>query len=372
MPCKYLQGTFARYNFGMETKFVPLLALAVCGALPCVAQETSQQPIAKTAATTQAATQYLPTPPAERQVGIAYGLWHQSKNWGNNSWGTPALGTYASDDRSIIRRHAAMLQNAGVDFVMLDWSNNIGYTFEPTKKRPDFDMIEGAAFTVFDEFARLRAAGQKTPNISVMAGVTGAPAAADDGRLQRKADQIWNQFVANPVYRPLVEMYQGKPLLVVYVNTPSPFQNGVPKWNDPRFAIRWMTGYITEQGNLRNGAISKYGYWSWEDRGPQTFPVVDGHPEAMVITAATRSQGEPGYKYYIPAAGRKNGATFRQSWARAREIGPKFAMVVSWNEWHKGEQPTPEISKDVEPSKEFGTLYLDILKDEIAQFKAGK
>ena len=316
---------------------------------------------------------YTPTPPAERKVGIAYGLWHQNKDWGTNSWGTPALGTYASDNRAVIRKHAAQIADAGVDFILLDWSNDIGYTYDPAKKRPDFDMIEGAAFVVFDEFAKLRDSGKKTPNIAFLAGVTGAPAAADDGRLQKKADQIWNQFVANPAYRPLAQMYDGKPLLVVYVNTPSPFQNGTPKWNDSRFTVRWMTGYITQQSALRGpDLISKYGYWSWEDRGPQTFPVVNGHPEAMVITAATRPQGKPGDKYYVPAAGRENGATFKKAWARAREIGPTFALVVSWNEWHKGEQPTPEISKDVEPSKEFGDLYLNILKDETAKFKVGK
>ena len=37
-----------------------------------------------------------------------------------------------------------------------------------------------------------------------------------------------------------------------------------------------------------------------------------------------------------------------------------------------GEQPSKEVSKDIEPSKAFGHLYLDILKEEIAKFKAGK
>lgn len=314
---------------------------------------------------------YPPVPPSERMVGIAYSTWHQDAHWGN-AWGTPSLGYYASDDRAVIRQHAAWLADAGVDFVLMDWSNNIGYVYDPTKKRPDFDMIEGATFAVFQEFGRLRAEGKPTPAIALMAGVTGAPEAATDGRLQRKADQIWNQFAANPLYRPLLQTSLGKPLLVVYVNTPSPFQSGVPAWNDPRFTVRWMTGYITEQSNLRTpDLVSKYGYWSWEDRGPQTYPVHGGRPEAMVVLAATRPQGKPGDKYYIPAAPRDHGATFRREWARADQIGPKFALVVSWNEWSRGEQPSPEVSKDIEPSKEFGRLYLDLLKQQIAIFKGG-
>jgi hypothetical protein len=100
--------------------------------------------------------------------------------------------------------------------------------------------------------------------------------------------------------------------------------------------------------------------------------VHDGRPEAVVVNAATRPQGQPGDEYYIPAAGRRGGETFRERWRRAREIGPKFALVVSWNEWVGGEQPSAEVSKDLEPSEEFGTFYLDLLKEEIAKFKGLK
>ena len=56
--------------------------------------------------------------------------------------------------------------------------------------------------------------------------------------------------------------------------------------------------------------------------------------------------------------------------ARAREIGTRFAMVVSWNEWTTGEQPSVEVSKDIEPSVEHGDKYLKILKEEIRRFKS--
>ena len=315
------------------------------------------------------ASPYPPVPPGQRQVGIAYSTWHVARQW-RDVWGTPSVGFYKSDDRRVIDQHARWLAEAGVDFIWIDWSNNVNYTRDPAKPNPTFDMIEGATATLFDEFAKLRAAGVRTPRISIFAGVTLAPSAAEDGRLQRKVDQIYRQYVANTRYRPLLEDYLGKPLLVVYVNTPSPWQAGVPRWTDGRFTVRWMTGYVSEQHALRtDDRLSRYGYWSWEDRGPQTYPVFGGRPEAMVVTAATRPDlGVPG----IPAAGRENGATFEREWARARAVGPRFAMVVSWNEWSKGEQPSAEVSKDLEPSKEFGTRYLDLLGREVALFKAGR
>ena len=62
-------------------------------------------------------------------------------------------------------------------------------------------------------------------------------------------------------------------------------------------------------------------------------------------------------------------ATLREQFARARAVGPRFAMVVSWNEWTTGEQPSIEVSKDLEPSLTLGDRYLKLLKEEIRRFK---
>jgi hypothetical protein len=303
-----------------------------------------------------------PTPPGERRAGIAYTTWHWNNPW-TKVWGTPELGFYLSSDRAVIRRHAAWLAEAGVDFILIDWSNDLNYHAGETKKRPDYDMIEGATRAIFEEYANL----EHRPRISIMLGCPDEPAATQNGKLKRKADEVYEQYVANPRFRPLIEDHLGKPLLVVYVNTPSPWQDRVPDWKDPRFTVRFMTGFITQQHNLLGpGRVSKYGYWSWEDRGQQTYPIVNGHPEAMVVTACWRDDPE------CRAPGRLSGKTFREQWSRARQIGPKFALAGTWNEWVVNEQPSAEISKDIEPSKEHGRIYLDILKDEIRLFKAGK
>ena len=323
----------------------------------------------------------VPHPPEERLVGIAYQTWFPPINW-NYVWGTPELGHYRSEDREVIRKHAEWLYDAGVDFIWIDWSNNVDHNPELPRgepvlddngerylaNRPDILAIETATEIVFEEYTKL----ERRPKIAIFAGAQPA-ASADDGRLQKKADQIYDTFIANPEYRELYVDYLGKPLLVVYVGTPSPWQSGTADWDDPRFTVRWMTGYVTEQSNLRTEDLfSKFGYWSWEDRGPQTYTVHDGKPESMVVVASWRKQAEPGEANYIPARGRLGGATFREQWARAREFGPKFAMVVSWNEWTLGEAVDAEISKDIEPSLEHGHFYLELLKEEIRRFKSSE
>ena len=317
----------------------------------------------------QGASSYPPVPPSEREVGIAYGLWADRDLW-SSTWDKPQIGEYDSRDRRVIRKHAEWLSDAGVDFVWLDWSNNV--TYDPCKlwTGGKQDVIEDATAILFDEYRKMSEAGLPHPRISIFIGVTGAPEAAEDGRLQKKADQVWEMYAGNPRYREMMQLHEGKPLLVVYVDTPSPWQNGTPAWDDERFAVRWLTGYVSEQAPLRtDDRVSRYGYWSWEDRGEQTYPVRDGRPESMVICAAVRPQGKPGDTDYIPAKGRRDGATLREQFARARAVGPRFAMVVSWNEWTTGEQPSIEVSKDLEPSLTLGDRYLKLLKEEIRRFK---
>lgn len=311
-----------------------------------------------------------PVPPSEREVGIAYGLWMDRDIW-SSTWDKPMLGEYDSRERRIIRKHAEMLSDAGVDFVWLDWSNNV--TYDPDElwvTGGKQDLIEDATAILFDEYYLMSKKNRKHPKISIFIGVTGAPEAVGDGRLQKKADQVYDMYANNPKYKDMMQLHLGKPLLVVYVDTPSPWQNGTPPWNDDRFTVRWMTGYVTEQMPLRtDDLVSRYGYWSWEDRGRQTYPVVNGQPETMVVCAATREQkGGNGWED-IPAKGRRDGQTFIEQFERARRVGTKFAMIVSWNEWTTGEQPSVEISKDMEPSVTLGDKYLRLMKEEIRKFK---
>jgi hypothetical protein len=301
---------------------------------------------------------------------MAYSPWFPPTVWGGHggcTWGQPTIGWYNSSDTAVIGQHGKWLVEAGVDFIVVDWSNNIDYPGDPA--RNDLRAIEDATRRVFEEFATM----PRRPRIAILMG---SPRAVDytNGRIQAKANQIYDTFIANPVFRNLYQDHEGKPLLLDYVGTPSPFTDGPPPWNDSRFTVRHMTGFVSEQPNLRDGAVSKYGYWSWEDRGAQTYTVSGGRPEAMVVSAAVR--GDPhGWASTNKREGRNNGQTFVNKWNRAIDIGPQIAFVQSFNEWtgcpqRPGEEMSPEYSNDIEPSVELGTRYLDLLREQVTRFKA--
>ncbi len=313
---------------------------------------------------------YQPTPYEERVVGIAYTTWHTaSRSWGSGTWDLPLCGPYVSDDEKVLRYHAELLRDAGVDFVFVDWSNNTNYD-PPTMRdhREDFRMIEEATDKLFDVWKTVEGA----PKICIFLGPghTGQES-VDSGNHQKKADQVWRDYVTNPDRADMYFHYQGKPLLACYGATPTQYtakpQN---KWDDDRYTVRWITGYVGQQSNLYNQKtlVSKL-YWSWEERGAQTFTVLDGKVEAVTISAATRPQGKEGDSGYIPAAGRENGATFKRQFQRACDLGAGIVIIVSWNEWVTGEQPSPEVSKDMEPSQIHGTFYYDLMREQIKKFK---
>ena len=302
-------------------------------------------------------------------VGIAYSLWHFNADWSHPAnprqmpWGTPLVGYYSSDDQGIVRQHAEMMHKAGIDFIYLDWSNDIDTVPDSPAGASDQAFIEDASRKAASTYAAMA----RHPKISIMLGVGKEVDAYTNGKLQRKADQVYTEFAGNAAVANIYQRLDGKPLLIVYADTPTPFAKGLPPWNDERFTVRYMSGFLTEQPDLLGpNRESKYGYWSWEDRGEPTFATHNGRIEAMTVVAAWRPGGA------APDPGRSGGETFLEGWARARALKPRVVLAGTFNEWWMAEQPSPELSKDVEPSVAFGTRYLDIIREQSALLRAGK
>lgn len=310
------------------------------------------------------------TPYDQRVVGIAYSPWHTAgRSWGSSTWDLPLCGPYLSDDEDILRLHAEQLRDAGIDFVFIDWSNNTNY--DPAtmrEQREDFRMIEEATDKMFDVWKTVEGA----PKICIFVGPGHqGPETITNGNHQKKVDQVWRDYVANPERADMYFYYRGKPLLACYGATPTMYgAKPAEKWNDDRFTVRWITGYVGQQGDLFNQkTLQSSRYWSWEERGAQTYTVLDGMVEGITVCASTRQQGKLGDSGYIPAAGRENGATLKKQFQRACDLGAGVVLIVSWNEWTTGEQPSPEISKDMEPSQIHGTFYYDLMREQIKKFK---
>ncbi|MCU1259042.1 MAG: hypothetical protein JWO80_1927 [Bryobacterales bacterium] len=132
---------------------------------------------------------------AERKVGIAYSTWHNSRPWGK-TWGTPTLGQYLSNDPAAIRHHAEWLVSANVDFIYIDWSNDIDTGIPGATGQGRQIYLEETTTALFEQYTRLSA----HPQVAIMIGFPEQPSALSDGRLRRKADQVWETLAHHPKY----------------------------------------------------------------------------------------------------------------------------------------------------------------------------
>jgi hypothetical protein len=240
--------------------------------------------------------------------------------------------------------------------------------------RADIKTVEDNGLLFIDTLATIPDA----PAIVLMPGIRDADNLSD-GRFQAKINWLYETIVENPDYSDTIQYYEGKPLLLVWTRYPTVFPGGVPEWDDTRFTVRFGTAYIdapwngdltvsdprnsvAQDGNMKPQAL--YGHWSWEQRSVRAYSVDEyNNPEMMTVQTAFREgQG-------LDAQSNSGGAFFKETWEHAHNVDPRIVLVPTFNEWTTLEHPSADIARDIEPSVEFGTLFMDILEEEIEKFK---
>ena len=164
-------------------------------------------------------------PRAGRTVGIFYFLWHGEHGqqgpfdvsrmlsehpgalsdpnapWGPigamHHWGEPLFGYYLSNDEAVIRKHAQMLADAGVDVVIFDVTN--GWTY-PT-----------SYLALMRAFSDVRANGGRTPQIAFLCPFRLPPPDSARGKVVRR---LWEDVYKPGLHPELWFRWQGKPLLL--------------------------------------------------------------------------------------------------------------------------------------------------------------
>ncbi len=117
--------------------------------------------------------------------------------WGplnaSHYWGEPLFGYYASDDEWVLRKHAQMLANAGVDVVIFDNSNSVTY-----------DKARNALCRIWED---VRRQGGKTPQIAFLCPFGGPGGASTLG-------ELYDTLYAKGRFSDLWFRWKGKPLVL--------------------------------------------------------------------------------------------------------------------------------------------------------------
>jgi hypothetical protein len=264
--------------------------------------------------------------------------------WGGRGpyyWGQPLYGYYNSRDPWVLRRHAALLADAGIDVVIFDTTN-----------RKTYPEVYLEICKVWSQMLR---EGGRTPRLCFMVNTK----AGDT------AEELYRDLYQPDLYRDLWFHWQGKPLLIC---DPKEASDAVKKF----FTLR-KAHWPFSMDNTHNA-------WYWEATYPQPYSYDDdpAKPEQVNVSVAqnlSKTTGKPvnmssgnargrsfhGGEQNIASGSVNQGCNFAEQWKRAFESNAPFVMITGWNEWTAGKHQRPgepvafvdqfdqEFSRDIEP-----------------------
>ncbi len=331
-----------------------------------------------------------------RFVGIFYWTWHHhghsgpydvteilrnnpaDPNWGpvtaGHHWGRPELGYYYSDDPFVLRKHASMLADAGVDVVIFDTTNS-PYTFQ------------NEYMALCRVYREMRQDGEKTPYIAFLAPFN---------KSQAVVNKVFQNLYQPGLYSELWFRWDGKPLIMA---DPADFADN-PEISEFFTFRKPVPSYFTGPSGPNQ--------WGWLEVYPQhVFYDDQGNPEQMTVGVAQNAVGDKlsmmshksgamGRSWHDGSRDQRPGAVnwglnFSEQWDRALQVDPEFIFITGWNEWIAGrflewyiydcsdschddalfvDQYNHEYSRDIEPMKggHYDSYYYQMV-DYIRKYK---
>lgn len=321
----------------------------------------------------------LPRNPDEL-IGMQWEEWFTPNNaYWQTAQAVPLIGFYQSFDPDVLRQQAIWMTEAGTDFILADWSNNIWFIDNWDQRASGFNELQLSTVMMLETLAKLRDEGHDVPKFTLLTGIshvknTGVNAV--NGQL----NYIYRNYIDNPRFKGLWQEMDGKPLITLLDLGGDFLKQGIKV--DDRFTSRYVGA------NLELNHADERGLWSWMDGTPRpslTYKdgMKDGRPEAT--TASIGYFGDGGWKY-AAGTGRKNGSTLIDTFKVAYEAHPKVTFIHQFNEFAgqvegQGYGPkhdvyvdsySPELSDDIEPTSlttsayrgngGWGYLYLNYLR----------
>ncbi len=296
-------------------------------------------------------------------------------------WAEPYFGYYSSNDEWVLRKHAYMLAEAGVDFVYFDITNN------NTHK-----VSYEALLKVWEE---VRKEGYAVPKIVFLCGAYDAEFA-----------ELYANLYAPGLYEDLWFYWEGKPLLMLtddVTMTPEQKEFFTIRYSWSIGASNWYTKRKGEDCWAWSGNTQSKGYGENKGDFEQMFAMCGFWATNMFGFKAGRSwanrrvpeyQGNWDFGYALMNTTTGLGLAYEEQFEKVIKNNPPVLMLTGWNEWIAGrwsgagagaagagqilageytvsndpssphttyfvDQFNPEFSRDLEPMKGgFGDNYL--------------
>lgn len=230
--------------------------------------------------------------------------------WGPNQafhhWGESELGYYLSKDSYVIRKHAQMLADAGVDTLIIDVTNAFTYDEE--------------VLALCKTFKEVRDSGGRTPQICFITN------SASDSVVQK----LYDNFYSKSLYPELWFRWKGKPLMLA---NPDNLSQRLKDF----FTFRQSWAWHDPKDWFKDGQDK----WPWLDYYPQAYGWHESKDKAeeVAVGVAQHPMTNVGRSYHNgkePAPEDRKpeaGLYFEEQWKRVWEVDPEFVYITGWNEW---------------------------------------
>lgn len=310
--------------------------------------------------------------------------------WGDKKpgfffWEQPLFGYYKTTDKWVLRKHAELLADAGIDAVFFDCTNGS-------------NVWEDSYNALLETWDQAQKDGVNVPKIAFILNFGPAPTARE------ALHKLYGNLYKPGKYSNLWFVWKGKPCIMAYPEALDnssldreiaeffTFRPGQPDYVDgPTRNDQWgwlenypQHGYVATEGS--DGKVS------YEEVtvgiAQNTSPDRKGHCGAFNVkdsqgrSFSVRNGFDPrpdGYLY---------GWNFSEQWDRAYELDPELVFVTGWNEYIAGmwlpvhgwqgdpfsfvDQFDWDHSRDIEPNKGWGDkgdVYYLQLVDRVRKFK---
>lgn len=384
---------FLRSSKPQKVSLFLLTALLLCNSPQCNAQDK----IAREGTSASQATHF----------GIMYFLWHclatgngrspsyiskaisGESPWGPipsfHYWGEPAAGSYClTERRDVLEQHALTLHNAGIDFIVIDASNN---EFLPPR-------TPHSKISIMDPFDALLRAWSTLPYAPKI--VVWAPLTSDGTMLDWLLSRTEN-------YPHLRFLYRGSPLVLLVDNRTYKVDLTREAVLSSRYTVRRMWAFVTKGDKwsflqpCRDEFRASEGFGTCD----QSIATLDGNPEQVSIAVAYQRTYMSNKTTAVP---KFSGRTFARQFVALQRSHAPIAIITGWNEWigqrfclnadnsristkdcnpnndhwQSGEKIfvdtyDSEYNRDIEPSREgAGDFYLRLMQHCIREYRADR
>lgn len=307
---------------------VPLL---LTSAITVKAQTT---PISNTAS----AEISLPVAKDPIPVLAYYYIWYDSNSWDRAKIDTPLLGTYTSDDITVMRQHIREAKAAGIDGFIVSWKST--------------DVLNRR----LDQLAQV--AQEEDFKLAIIYQ------GLDFNRNPLPVDRIASDldfFIQHYASLPVFQLFS-KPLLIwsgTWKYSPQDIDQ-VTKTRREKLLL--LASERNVAGYTRLATMVDGNAYYWSSVNPATYP---GYGDKLVqMGQAVHNNGglwiapaAPGFDARLiggtSVVDRNNGDTFRTEINTAMTSSPDILGIISWNEFSENSY--------IEPSQKYGSQYLKLL-----------